>query len=60
MVKFEYRGVQLEDLKKMTYEDVKKILPTRQRRSLEKGLRKPHKMLLERIKKNPGKFYRTK
>ncbi len=60
MAKFQYRGMEIEELKKMNYEDVKRVLPSSQRRALKRGLRKPHKMLLERIKKNPGKFYRTK
>jgi len=60
MAKFQYRGVDIEQLKKMNYEDVRKLLNTRERRSLKRGLRKPHKMLLERISKSPGKFYRTR
>jgi len=60
MAKFEYRGRQLEEIEKMKYDDVKKILTARQRRTLERGLRKPHKMLLEKIKKNPDKFHRTR
>ena len=60
MVKYQFRGKQLEELEKMTYEDVGKILRSRQRRTLKRGMRKPHKMLLEKIKKNRDKFHRTK
>jgi len=48
---FSYKGYKLEELKQMSLSDIKKILPSRQRRSLERGFTEQQKKLLEKIKK---------
>jgi len=59
--KYSYRGLGLEQLVAMNMEDFAKLLPSRQRRSLRRGLPKPQKKLLETIRANKGKdkFIRT-
>jgi len=60
MVKeFKYRGKSLEDLKKMSIVEVSKLLPSRSRRSLKRGLTEQQKKLFENIRKNPEKFHKT-
>lgn len=49
---FEYRGYKIEDLKKMSLDDVVKIMPSRVRRSLKRGFTEQQKKLLERIREN--------
>ena len=56
---FRYRGKTLEELKKMSLEEFCKLLPSRQRRSLLRGLTERQKKLLEKIRKYPDKFHRT-
>ncbi len=62
---FTYRGHTLEELQKMSMNDFVKLLPSRQRRSLLRGIPPRQKKLLERIRKtrNRGKqdevFVRT-
>ncbi|MFH1978495.1 MAG: 30S ribosomal protein S19 [Candidatus Aenigmatarchaeota archaeon] len=60
MVKFQYKGKSSEELEKLDVEEVQKILPSRQRRTLKRGFKYNQKRLMERIKNNPGKFVRTK
>ncbi len=48
---FVYRGYTLEELQKMPMDDFIKILPSRQRRSLIRGLPPRHKKLLENIRR---------
>ena len=44
----------------MSLEEFAKLLPSRARRTLlKKGLTKPQKMLLEHVRKDPKKQYRT-
>ncbi|MBS7287423.1 MAG: 30S ribosomal protein S19 [Candidatus Freyarchaeota archaeon] len=47
---FTYRGYTLEELQKMPMDDFIKLLPSRQRRSLIRGLPPRHKKLLEKIR----------
>lgn len=57
---FKFRGYTLEEMKKMSLEEFAKLLPSRERRALlTKGLTKPQKLLLEHVKKDPKKQYRT-
>ena len=53
--KFTYRGKTLEELQAMDLDEFMKFLPSRQRRSLKRGLTKNQKKLLKRIKENKGK-----
>ena len=49
---FMYRGRTLEDLKKMSIDEFAQIIPSKQRRSLKKGLNDSQKKLLGKINKN--------
>jgi len=54
---FTYRGRNLEELKAMDVKDFAKIVPARQRRSLERGFTEMQKRLLIKIKKvREGKY----
>lgn len=54
---FTYKGKTLDELKKMNFNDLIKILPSRQRRTLERGYTDAQKKLLEKIKKvKDGKY----
>ncbi|HDM23619.1 MAG: 30S ribosomal protein S19 [Thaumarchaeota archaeon] len=48
---FRYRGRSLEELKSMSMEEFIKLLPSRQRRSLLRGLTPEQQKLLEKIRK---------
>jgi len=56
---FMFRGKTLEELKKMSIDEFAKLLKSRQRRALKRGLTKQQKKLLENIRKNPEKFHKT-
>lgn len=60
MAKFQYRGKQLEEIQQMAAADFAKLLPARQRRSLKRGLTEKQKKLLQKIRKQPQKFHRTR
>lgn len=60
MAKFEFRGKSFEEIKDMNLEEYSKMLKSRQRRSLKRGLTENQKKLLEKIRKNPKKFHRTR
>ncbi|MFX1245750.1 MAG: ribosomal protein S19 family protein, partial [Promethearchaeota archaeon] len=49
--KFAYRGFPLEDLQRMPMDQFINLLPSRQRRSLRRGLPPRQKKLLERLRK---------
>lgn len=59
MAKFQLKGKTPEEIKAMSLEEFRALLPARERRSLKRGLNEKQKKLLEKIKKNPGKFHRT-
>jgi small subunit ribosomal protein S19 len=50
-LKFHYRGHTLEELKKMNMDEFVKLLPSRARRSLRRGLPPRQKKLLERLRR---------
>jgi len=56
---FSYRGHSLDELKSMSLEELKKVLPSRARRSLERGLNREQKALLEKIRDKDQDIYRT-
>jgi small subunit ribosomal protein S19 len=60
MAKFEFRGRSFEEIKDMTLEDYSRMLKSRQRRSLKRGMNDRQKKLLEKIRKDPKKFHRTR
>ena len=47
---FTYKGKTLEELKKMSISEFKELLPSRQKRSLKRGLTDQQKRLLKKIK----------
>ena len=49
--KFTFRGHTIEELQKLSLDDFAKLLPSRQRRSLVKGLTPKQKKLIEHIRK---------
>lgn len=56
--KFKYRGKSLEELMELSMDEFVKMLPSRQRRSLKRGLKEPQRNLLTKIRKarRSGKF----
>jgi len=56
---FKFKGKSLEELQKMSLEEFSKILTSRERRALLRGLTERQKKLLEQIRKNPTKFHKT-
>ena len=59
MVKFTYRGKDIEEVKKMNLEEFSKLLTSRERRALKRGFTDPEKKLLMNIRENPDKFHKT-
>ncbi len=57
--KFTYRGKDWEEIKGMSLEEFRKIIPARKRRSLKRGFTENQKKLLLKIKKNAKKFHKT-
>lgn len=52
---FTYRGKSLEELKKMSLEEFAKLVPSRQRRTMLRGLSEQHKKLLHKVRiKDPN------
>ncbi len=49
---FEYRGYKIEDLKKMSLDEIVNIMPSRVRRSFKRGFTDQQKKLLEHIREN--------
>jgi len=56
---FTYRGHTLEELKDMSLDELKQVLPARARRTLRRGLNEEEKRLLEKIEKKDKDVYRT-
>ncbi len=59
MAKFLFRGKSLEELQKMSIEEFSKLLTSRKRRSLKRGLSYEQKKLLKRLKEGKT-FVKTK
>lgn len=53
--KFAYRGLELQQLENISLEEFSKLLPSRQRRSLKRGLTRDQKLLLEKVRRFKGK-----
>ena len=49
---FTYKGKTVEDLKKMSLEEFSKLIPSRDRRNLRRGLSEKEKKFLERLRKS--------
>jgi small subunit ribosomal protein S19 len=50
-----FRGKTIEELQEMNLEDFSKLLKSRQRRALRRGLTKAEKKLLENVRRSKGK-----
>jgi small subunit ribosomal protein S19 len=59
MVKFIYRGKEIEELKKMNLEEFSKIITSHERRALRRGFTENEKKLLLKIREKPNGFYKT-
>jgi small subunit ribosomal protein S19 len=57
---FTLKGATIQELKGMSTEDFAKLCSSRERRALKRGFTEIEKKLLIRIRKNPGKFHRTR
>jgi small subunit ribosomal protein S19 len=60
MAKFAFRGKSLEEVEKMNLEEFGNLLTSRQRRVLKRGFTENQRNLLEKIRKDPERFHRTK
>jgi|TARA_B100001971_G_C17971257_1_gene422514 small subunit ribosomal protein S19 len=49
---FTYRGKSLEELKKLSLNELAELLPARQRRTLKRGITEQQKILLKKMKNN--------
>jgi len=56
---FTYKGKTLEELKQMSIEKFAQLVPSRERRSLLRGLTDRQRKLLENLRKYPDKFHKT-
>ncbi len=56
---FKFRGKSLDEIKKISLEEYAKILTSRERRAILRGLTERQKKLLEQIRKDPEKFHKT-
>jgi small subunit ribosomal protein S19 len=56
---FNYRGKNVEELKSMSMDEFIRLLPSRMRRSLKRGLSEEQRIVLEKIRKDDGKPVRT-
>jgi small subunit ribosomal protein S19 len=53
------RGYSLEKVKQMSVDEFAKLLTSRERRHLKRGLTDQEKKFLENVKKKPDKFHKT-
>lgn len=60
MLKYTYRGKSEEELKSLPLNEFILLIPSRSRRALKRGFTANQKKLLEKVRRYPGKFHRTK
>ncbi len=56
---FSFRGMKIDELKRLTIDEFAKLLTSRERRTIKRGFTEQEKKLLENIRKNPEKFHKT-
>lgn len=56
---FQYRGLSLEELQSLSLNELIKVLPSRARRSLKRGLNEEERALLKAIETKDKDVYRT-
>ncbi|MBI2135079.1 30S ribosomal protein S19 [Candidatus Woesearchaeota archaeon] len=49
---FTYRGKTMEELRKLSLNEIAELLPARRRRSIKRGLTEQQKRLLKKVKRN--------
>jgi len=59
MAEIKFRGLELEQVKKLSLEEFSNLLPSRDRRALRRGFTDAEKKLLKNVRKNPKKFHKT-
>ena len=60
MPKFEFRGKTLEEVQKTPLEEFTKLLTSKERRKMRRGMAPIEKKLLSDLKKDMKKFHRTR
>jgi len=60
MARFEWKGKTLEELKKLSLDEFASLVTARERRRLKRGFSHAEQKLLEKIRKNPQGFHRTR
>ncbi len=58
-VEYYLRGKKFEEVKKLSVEEFSKLIPSRDRRALKRGLPEEQKKLLLEIRKRPTAFHKT-
>lgn len=53
---FTYRGKTIEELKKLSLQEFMQLVPSRQRRSLKRGLTPAQKKLMDKVSKGKNNF----
>ena len=56
---FYYKGKSTKELKELSLEEFIKLLPSRERRTIKRGLTPRQKKLLVKIKEEPDEFHKT-
>ena len=56
---FNYRGKTVEELQSMSMDEFIRMLPSRMRRSLRRGLSEEQRIVLEKLRKNDNRPVRT-
>jgi small subunit ribosomal protein S19 len=56
---FKYRGKTVEELKAMSMDEFIRLLPSRKRRSLRRGLSNEQRIILEKLRRDTGRPIRT-
>jgi small subunit ribosomal protein S19 len=56
---FTFRGKSLEELKQMSIDEFSRLLTSRDRRALKRGLTQSQRILLDDIRRNPESFHKT-
>ena len=58
-MEFSLRGKTVEEIKKLSLEEFSKLISSRDRRALKKGLTDDQKKLILKIRKTPAGFHKT-
>jgi small subunit ribosomal protein S19 len=56
---FKYRGKTVEELKAMSMDEFIRLIPSRKRRSLRRGLSNEQRIILEKLRRDTGRPIRT-